>query len=87
MLHNQEADITAERAQSSAINIRKLTETFHGGKDAWERKQFLFSLLENEPVFNRRDRFFLGRTEVWNPLCINKYPKQRNSDVLQCLLC
>ncbi|RUP43192.1 hypothetical protein BC936DRAFT_137494 [Jimgerdemannia flammicorona] len=67
----QAKDIEAERAKSISTlpprDAARLTEIFHGGRELLARKQWLMSLVDREPVFERRDRYFQGRLEVGFP--------------------
>ncbi|OZJ06922.1 hypothetical protein BZG36_00152 [Bifiguratus adelaidae] len=65
MPYDQKVDIQAERAYSveKGLQTTLLTETFQGGKEVWARKQEIARIVEQEPVFARQDRYFLGRTE------------------------
>jgi acyl-CoA oxidase len=62
-VEQQAVDIADARAQCS-FPVDELTYLFHGGKAKWERKQQLMKLVEEDPVFDRSDRYFLGRTEA-----------------------
>ncbi|RKP04978.1 acyl-CoA dehydrogenase/oxidase [Thamnocephalis sphaerospora] len=61
-VQQQAADLETARSQCS-FPIVELTHVFHGGRAQWERKQWLMSLVENDPAFDRSDRYFLSRTE------------------------
>src|SRR4051812_1486385 len=63
MLYQDQAVDIANERKLSDIEVSKLTEAFHGGKEVWEMRKSLMSLISTDPVFNKRDRYFLGRTE------------------------
>jgi acyl-CoA oxidase len=53
----------ARKAVSFPVN--ELTELYYGKKFLDIRKKVL-PLLEKEPIFSKKDFFYLGRTEVFN---------------------
>ncbi|KAI9597306.1 peroxisomal acyl-coenzyme A oxidase 1-like protein [Syncephalis fuscata] len=61
-LEQQPADLANERRQCS-FPINELTHVFHNGEATWKRKQWVMSLVEQDPVFDRSDRYFMGRSE------------------------
>jgi hypothetical protein len=56
--------LDAERA-TATFNPVNLTYFLDGGKENTVRRQYLRSLVEQEPLFDKRKDCFLGRTERW----------------------
>lgn len=61
--NQQQLDIAAERAQCT-FDPSQLTALFYGGEERMKRFKAIEALVDREPVFDRTDRYFLGRTEV-----------------------
>ena len=61
--NQQQLDIAAERAQCT-FNPALLTPLFYGGEEKMRQLKTLEAMIDSEPVFDRDDRYFLGRTEV-----------------------
>ncbi|GJJ78231.1 acyl-CoA oxidase [Entomortierella parvispora] len=60
--NRQQLDIAAERAKCT-FDPSQLTPLFYGGEEKMKRLKKIEALVDSEPVFNRDDRYFLGRTE------------------------
>ncbi|KAG0003248.1 Acyl-coenzyme A oxidase (Acyl-CoA oxidase) [Entomortierella chlamydospora] len=63
--NQQQLDIATERAKCT-FNPASFTPLFYGGEDGMRRLRKIEAMIDNDPVFDRSDRYFLGRTEV-NP--------------------
>lgn len=61
--NQQQLDIAAERAQCT-FDPTVLTQLFYGGEEKMRRFRKIEAMIDNDPVFDRTDRYFLGRTEV-----------------------
>jgi len=61
--NQQQLDIAAERAKCT-FDPTRLTALFYGGEEKMMQLKKIEALVDSEPVFNRDDRYFLGRTEV-----------------------
>lgn len=61
--NQQHLDITAERAKCS-FDPSLLTPLFYGGEDTMAQLKKIEAMIDADPVFDRDDRYFLGRTEV-----------------------
>lgn len=61
--NQQQLDITAERAKCS-FDPSLLTPLFYGGEDNMAQLKKIEAMIDADPIFDRDDRYFLGRTEV-----------------------
>ncbi|RUP48569.1 acyl-CoA dehydrogenase/oxidase [Jimgerdemannia flammicorona] len=57
-------DLARERANLS-FNVKDLTNLLSGGLKVTERRRFLRSLVDNDPVFDVRDRPFISRAQYY----------------------
>ncbi|KAG9323822.1 hypothetical protein KVV02_002268 [Mortierella alpina] len=77
--NQQQLDIAAERAQCT-FNPALLTPLFYGGEEKMRQLKKLEAMIDSEPVFDRDDRYFLGRTERFKralPM-VKRYVELRN---------
>ena len=51
--------------RNSSFNIRKLTYILDGNEEKTKRKEYLCSLIENDPNFFKEDRYFLSKKELY----------------------
>jgi len=61
--NQQQLDIAAERAKCT-FDPALLTPLFYGGEEKLRRFKKIEAMVDSDPVFDRSDRYFLGRTEV-----------------------
>ncbi|KAG0032989.1 hypothetical protein BGZ81_009661 [Podila clonocystis] len=77
--NQQHLDITAEREKCS-FDPSLLTPLFYGGDDAMAQLKKIEAMIDADPVFDRDDRYFLGRTERFQralPM-VKRYVELRN---------
>ncbi|KFH72654.1 hypothetical protein MVEG_02943 [Podila verticillata NRRL 6337] len=77
--NQQHLDITAERAKCT-FNPSLLTPLFYGGEDTMTQLKKIEAMIDADPVFDRDDRYFLGRTERFQralPM-VKRYVELRN---------
>ncbi|KAG0089906.1 hypothetical protein BGZ93_006987 [Podila epicladia] len=77
--NQQSLDITAERAKCS-FDPSLLTPLFYGGEDTMVQLKKIEAMIDADPVFDRDDRYFLGRTERFQralPM-VKRYVELRN---------
>ncbi|KAI8363319.1 acyl-CoA dehydrogenase/oxidase [Mortierella sp. GBAus27b] len=77
--NQQQLDIAAERAQCT-FDPTVLTQLFYGGEEKLRRFRKIEAMIDNDPVFDRTDRYFLGRTERFKralPM-VKRYVELRN---------
>jgi hypothetical protein len=53
-----------ERKQSK-LNSEELSKILYGGSEALARKRNLEKIIFNDPVFSKRDNYFLSRVEYY----------------------
>ncbi|KAF9188387.1 hypothetical protein BGZ51_000633 [Haplosporangium sp. Z 767] len=58
----QGSDLLAQERAKTTFGVHELS-TFLYGEAYLERQERLLNLIENEPAFDKSDRYFLGRTE------------------------
>jgi acyl-CoA oxidase len=61
--NQQPLDITVERAKCT-FDPTSFTPLFYGGDEKMQRFRKIEAMIDSESVFDRSDRYFLGRTEV-----------------------
>ncbi|EDV23614.1 uncharacterized protein TRIADDRAFT_28074 [Trichoplax adhaerens] len=59
------SDLDRERRKCT-FNVAELTDIINGGREKTERRQYLESLVLNEPIFNYDDYYFLSREEKYS---------------------
>ncbi|KAG9066414.1 Acyl-coenzyme A oxidase (Acyl-CoA oxidase) [Linnemannia hyalina] len=77
--NQQQLDIAAERAKCT-FDPSQLTALFYGGEEKMKRFKAIEAMVDREPVFDRTDRYFLGRTERFKralPM-VKRYVELRN---------
>ncbi|KAF9312334.1 hypothetical protein BGZ91_006559 [Linnemannia elongata] len=77
--NQQQLDIAAERAKCT-FDPSQLTALFYGGEEKMKRLKAIEAMVDREPVFDRTDRYFLGRTERFKralPM-VKRYVELRN---------
>ncbi|KAG0247460.1 hypothetical protein BG011_001449, partial [Mortierella polycephala] len=77
--NQQQLDIAAERAKCT-FNPTLLTPLFYGGEEKMKQLKRIEAMVDSEPVFDRSDRYFLGRTERFKralPM-VKRYVELRN---------
>ncbi|KAG0044795.1 Acyl-coenzyme A oxidase (Acyl-CoA oxidase) [Gryganskiella cystojenkinii] len=77
--NQQQLDIEAERAKCT-FDPAHLTPLFFGGEEKLKQFKKIEALVDREPVFDRDDRYFLGRTERFKralPM-VKRYVELRN---------
>ncbi|KAK3809119.1 MAG: acyl-CoA dehydrogenase/oxidase [Benniella sp.] len=77
--NQQQLDIAAERAKCT-FDPALLTPLFYGGEEKLRRFKKIEAMVDNDPVFDRSDRYFLGRTERFKralPM-VKRYVELRN---------
>ncbi|XP_058950187.2 peroxisomal acyl-coenzyme A oxidase 1-like [Pocillopora verrucosa] len=57
-------DLARERGKAS-FDTRELTYLLYGGRERTERKKFLESLVEKDPVFSKEDDYILDRRRAY----------------------
>ncbi|OZJ02727.1 hypothetical protein BZG36_04711, partial [Bifiguratus adelaidae] len=62
MPYDQAGDLENERERSK-VEVQPLTEWFQGGRQVYEQKVRMMKVIEAEPIFDKRHRYFWGRTE------------------------
>src|SRR5690554_3370411 len=58
----QGSDLLAQERAKTTFSVHELS-TFLYGEAYLERQERLLALIEDEPAFDKSDRYFLGRTE------------------------
>ncbi|KAL1916503.1 uncharacterized protein VTP21DRAFT_5694 [Calcarisporiella thermophila] len=61
---NQHLDLENERKRAT-FNVQELSELFHGGRKRWELMQRIHDLVANDPIFDKKDLYFLNRLELF----------------------
>ncbi|KAF9913825.1 hypothetical protein BX616_009510 [Lobosporangium transversale] len=77
--NQQQLDIAAERKKCT-FDPALLTPLFYGGEEKMRRLKKIEAMVDNDPVFDRSDRYFLGRTERFKralPM-VKRYVELRN---------
>ncbi|KAF8932927.1 acyl-CoA dehydrogenase/oxidase [Dissophora ornata] len=77
--NQQQLDIAAERAKCT-FDPNVLTPLFYGGEEKLEQLKKIEAMIDSDPVFDRSDRYFLGRTERFKralPM-VKRYVELRN---------
>ncbi|KAF9585905.1 hypothetical protein BGW38_000137 [Lunasporangiospora selenospora] len=77
--NQQQLDIAAERARCT-FDPAQLTPLFYGDEEKLKRFKQIETLIDNDPIFDRSDRYFLGRTERFQrslPM-VKRYVELRN---------
>ncbi|KAI1314700.1 Acyl-coenzyme A oxidase (Acyl-CoA oxidase) [Mortierella claussenii] len=77
--NQQQLDIAAERAKCT-FEPSLLTPLFYGGEERMLQFRKIEAMVDNDPVFDRSDRYFLGRTERFKrslPM-VKRYVELRN---------
>ncbi|KAF9195142.1 hypothetical protein BGZ51_004569 [Haplosporangium sp. Z 767] len=77
--NQQQLDIAAERAKCT-FDPTLLTPLFYGGEEKMKQFKRIEAMVDSEPVFDRSDRYFLGRTERFKralPM-VKRYVELRN---------
>ncbi|KAG0308675.1 hypothetical protein BGZ98_007248 [Dissophora globulifera] len=77
--NQQQLDIAAERAKCT-FDPSVLTALFFGGEAQLQEYKKIEAMVDNDPVFDRTDRYFLGRTERFKralPM-VKRYVELRN---------
>lgn len=81
--NQQQLDIAAERAQCT-FDPSQLTALFYGGEEKMKRLKAIEAMVDREPVFDRTDRYFLGRTEVIEEgICWLTSPIEHNACIVE----
>ncbi|KAF9167014.1 hypothetical protein DFQ26_006149 [Actinomortierella ambigua] len=78
-IDQQHVDIMAERAKCT-FDPAVLTPLFYGGEENLKRLKAVEAMVDSDPVFNREDQYFLGRTERFKramPM-VKRYVELRN---------
>ncbi|KAG0238660.1 Acyl-coenzyme A oxidase (Acyl-CoA oxidase) [Actinomortierella wolfii] len=78
-IDQQHVDIMAERAKCT-FDPTVLTPLFYGGEEKMKRLKAIEAMVDSDPVFDRDDRYFLGRTERFQralPM-VKRYVELRN---------
>lgn len=58
----QGCDLLAEERSKTTFSVHDLSNYIYG-QEYLERQEKMLELIENEPAFDKSDRYFLGRTE------------------------
>ncbi|KAF9976668.1 Acyl-coenzyme A oxidase (Acyl-CoA oxidase) [Actinomortierella ambigua] len=61
-IDQQHVDIMAERAKCT-FDPAALTPLFYGGEESMKRLKAIEAMVDSDPVFDREDRYFLGRSD------------------------
>ncbi|KAI7821385.1 acyl-CoA dehydrogenase/oxidase [Gamsiella multidivaricata] len=79
--NQQPLDIAAERAKCT-FDPASLTPLFYGGEEKMRQLKNIEAMIDSDPVFDRSDRYFLGRTERFKralPM-VKRYVELRNEN-------
>ncbi|PPQ69969.1 hypothetical protein CVT24_003673 [Panaeolus cyanescens] len=61
---NEQTAIDMNNARAgSTVQVESVRDFLYDGKQNWETRSRILSILENDPVFNKKQRDFMSRTE------------------------
>lgn len=60
----QGSDLLALEREKATFNVKELTLALYGSKEL-EKDNRILKILENDPVFDKSNLYFMGRTELF----------------------